>query len=68
MPSDGGLEGELTAKAEADEVAVADYIKKVDQQIADASVTLNNIKALPPFGKAFIKTRLNFCIRCFLRF
>merc|ERR1711953_1528918 len=29
--------------------SVADYIKKVDGQIADASVTLNNIKALPPF-------------------
>merc|ERR1719454_2114461 len=36
-------------KAAADEIAVADYIKKVDGQIADASVTLNNINALPPF-------------------
>ena len=51
VPSDNGLEAELEAKAAADEVAVADYIKKVDGQIAEASVTLNNIKALPPFGK-----------------
>merc|ERR1711953_841261 len=49
VPSDNGLEAQLEAKAAADEVAVADYIKKVDGQIADASVTLNNIKALPPF-------------------
>ena len=45
------MEAQLEAKAAADEVAVADYIKKVDGQIAEASVTLNNIKALPPFGK-----------------
>ena len=51
VPSDNGLEAQLEAKAAADEVAVADYIKKVDGQIAEASVTLNNIKALPPFGK-----------------
>ena len=50
VPSDNGLAAELEAKAAADEVAVADYIKKVDGQIEDASVTLNNIKALPPFG------------------
>jgi len=49
VPSDNGLAAELEAKAAADEVAVADYIKKVDGQIEDASVTLNNIKALPPF-------------------
>merc|ERR1711953_1123708 len=49
VPSDNGMEAQLEAKAAADEVAVADYIKKVDGQIADASVTLNNIKALPPF-------------------
>jgi len=49
VPSDGGLEADLEAKAAADEIAVADYVKKVDGQIADASVTLNNIKALPPF-------------------
>ena len=45
------MEAQLEAKAAADEVAVADYIKKVDGQIDEASVTLNNIKALPPFGK-----------------
>jgi len=49
VPSDDGLGAELEAKAAADEVAVADYIAKVDKQIDDASVTLNNIKALPPF-------------------
>ena len=49
------MEAELEAKAAADEVAVADYIKKVDGQIAEASVTLNNIKALPPFGKIMIE-------------
>lgn len=49
VPTDNGMEAELEAKAAADEIAVADYIKKVDGQIADASVTLNNIKALPPF-------------------
>ena len=54
------MEAQLEAKAAADEVAVADYIKKVDGQIADASVTLNNIKALPPFGKIMIPYQLNF--------
>merc|ERR1712227_561133 len=49
VPSDNGLEAQLEAKAAADEAAVADYIKKVDGQIAEVSVTLNNIKALPPF-------------------
>lgn len=52
MPSDEGRQAELEAKAAADEVAVADYIAKVDGQIDDASVTLNNLKALPPFGKS----------------
>lgn len=56
MPTDGGLEEELTAKAAADEVAVEEYIKKVDGQIEAASVTLNSIKALPPFGMFFIYT------------
>ena len=54
VPSDNGLEAQLEAKAAADEVAVADYIKKVDGQIAEASVTLNNINALPPFGKIIV--------------
>ena len=54
------MEAQLEAKAAADEVAVADYIKKVDGQIAEASVTLNNIKALPPFGKIMIPYQLNF--------
>ena len=62
VPSDNGLEAQLEAKAAADEVAVADYIKKVDGQIAEASVTLNNIKALPPFGKIMIPYQLIFLI------
>jgi len=49
VPSDEGRQAQLEAKAAADEVAVADYIAKVDGQIDDASVTLNNLKALPPF-------------------
>jgi hypothetical protein len=49
VPSDDGQQAALEAKAAEDQVAVANYIKKVDQQIDDASVTLNNIKALPPF-------------------
>jgi len=49
VPTDGGLEEELKAKAAADEVAVEEYVKKVDGQIEQASVTLNSIKALPPF-------------------
>ena len=53
MPTDGGLEEELKAKAAADEVAVEEYVKKVDGQIEQASVTLNSIKALPPFGTCF---------------
>jgi len=49
VPSDEGKTAELEARAAADEIAVADYIKKVDGQIDNASVTLNNLKALPPF-------------------
>jgi len=49
VPSDEGLTATLEARAASDEVAVADYITKVDGQIEEASVTLNNIKALPPF-------------------
>jgi hypothetical protein len=49
VPSDEGRAAALEARAAQDEVAVADYIAKVDGQIDDASVTLNNIKALPPF-------------------
>lgn len=49
VPSDEGRAAALEARAAQDEVAVADYIKKVDGQIDEASVTLNNIKALPPF-------------------
>lgn len=49
VPTDGGLEEELKVKAAADEIAVADYITKVDGQIDTASVTLNNLKSLPPF-------------------
>lgn len=49
VPSDEGKTAELEARAASDEVAVADYIKKVDGQIDAASITLNNIKALPPF-------------------
>merc|ERR1712210_445623 len=48
-PSDDGQQAALEGKAAEDEVAVANYIKKDDQQIDEASVTLNNIKALPPF-------------------
>merc|ERR1712106_1034179 len=44
-----GLVAEFKAKAAADEIAVADYITKVDGQIDTASVTLNNLKSLPPF-------------------
>ena len=51
VPSDEGLTAALEARAAEDEVAVADYVKKVDGQIDNASITLNNIKALPPFGK-----------------
>lgn len=49
VPSDEGLTAALEARAAEDEVAVADYVKKVDGQIDNASITLNNIKALPPF-------------------
>lgn len=49
VPSDEGKAAALEARAASDEIAVADYIKKIDGQIDDASVTLNNIKALPPF-------------------
>jgi len=49
VPTDEGKAAELEAKAAADEVAVADYVKKVDGQIEHASVTLNAIKNLPPF-------------------
>ena len=55
------MEAQLEAKAAADEVAVADYIKKVDGQIAEASVTLNNINALPPFGKIIVIPSSTFC-------
>merc|ERR1712228_640277 len=51
VPSDEGRAAALEARAAQDEVAVAEYVKKVDGQIDEASVTLNNIKALPPFGK-----------------
>merc|ERR1711887_83365 len=49
VPSDEGRAAALEARAAQDEVAVAEYVKKVDGQIDEASVTLNNIKALPPF-------------------
>jgi hypothetical protein len=48
-PTDGGTEAVLEAKAAEDALAVEKYLEKVDGQIADASVTLNNINALPPF-------------------
>ena len=57
MPTDGGLEEELKAKAAADEIAVEEYVKKVDGQIEQASVTLNSIKALPPFGTFLFQIR-----------
>ena len=57
MPTDGGLEEELKAKAAADEIAVEEYVKKVDGQIEQASVTLNSIKALPPFGTCLFQIR-----------
>ena len=68
MPTDGGLEEELTAKAAADEVAVEDYVKKVDGQIEAASVTLNSIKALPPFGTFFIFQKFQNLIDFFVYF
>lgn len=49
VPTDDGLGAELEAKAQADEVAVANYIAKVDGQIENASTTLNALKGLPPF-------------------
>jgi len=49
VPSDNGLEEALKAKAVEDEAAVAAYLSKVDGQIADASVNLDAINALPPF-------------------
>lgn len=49
VPSDEGRAAALEARAAQDEVAVADYVTKVDGQIDEASITLNNIKALPPF-------------------
>ena len=51
VPSDDGLAAKLEARAAEDEIAVEAYVKKVDGQIDNASVTLNNLKALPPFGK-----------------
>lgn len=48
-PTDAGSQAVLEAKAAEDAVAVEQYINKVDGQIAEASVTLNNINALPPF-------------------
>lgn len=48
-PTDDGAEAALEAKAAADADAVAEYVAKVDGQIADASVTMNNLNALPPF-------------------
>jgi len=49
VPSDDGLAAKLEARAAEDEIAVEAYVKKVDGQIDNASVTLNNLKALPPF-------------------
>jgi hypothetical protein len=49
VPTDDGLGAELEAKAAADEVAVANYVAKVDGQIANASTTMDALNALPPF-------------------